>query len=46
MPTSVPGSSERGFTLVEVLVVLVIVAIAASMVSPVSYTHLTLPTKA
>lgn len=33
MPTSVPGSSERGFTLVEVLVVLVIVAIAASMVS-------------
>ena len=25
MPTSVPGSSERGFTLVEVLVVLVIV---------------------
>lgn len=33
MPTSVPGNSERGFTLVEVLVVLVIVAIAASMVS-------------
>ncbi|MCG7326914.1 type II secretion system minor pseudopilin GspH [Achromobacter sp. ACRQX] len=33
MPTSVPGTSERGFTLVEVLVVLVIVAIAASMVS-------------
>ena len=33
MPISVPGTSERGFTLVEVLVVLVIVAIAASMVS-------------
>ncbi|EHK67746.1 type II secretion system minor pseudopilin GspH [Achromobacter arsenitoxydans] len=33
MPTSAPGNSERGFTLVEVLVVLVIVAIAASMVS-------------
>jgi len=33
MPTSVRGNSERGFTLVEVLVVLVIVAIAASMVS-------------
>lgn len=33
MPTSAPGTSERGFTLVEVLVVLVIVAIAASMVS-------------
>ena len=33
MPTSVPGSSERGFTLVEVLVVLMIVAIGASMVS-------------
>lgn len=32
-PTSVPGNSERGFTLIEVLVVLVIVAIAASMVS-------------
>lgn len=33
MRTSVPGNSERGFTLIEVLVVLVIVAIAASMVS-------------
>ncbi|KOQ36613.1 prepilin-type N-terminal cleavage/methylation domain-containing protein, partial [Achromobacter xylosoxidans] len=33
MPTSVRGNSERGFTLVEVMVVLVIVAIAASMVS-------------
>ncbi len=33
MPTSVRGNSERGFTLVEVLVVLVIIAIAASMVS-------------
>ncbi|MBB1624414.1 type II secretion system minor pseudopilin GspH [Achromobacter sp. UMC71] len=33
MPTSVRGNSERGFTLVEVLVVLVIVAIAAGMVS-------------
>lgn len=33
MPTSAPGNSERGFTLVEMLVVLVIVAIAASMVS-------------
>jgi general secretion pathway protein H len=33
MPTSVRGNSERGFTLVEVLVVLVIVAIGASMVS-------------
>ncbi|SSW72802.1 Putative type II secretion system protein H [Achromobacter veterisilvae] len=33
MPTSAPGNSERGFTLVEVLVVLVIVGIAASMVS-------------
>ena len=33
MPTSAPGNSERGFTLVEVLVALVIVAIAASLVS-------------
>ncbi|ARP94373.1 GspH/FimT family pseudopilin [Bordetella genomosp. 13] len=33
MRTSVRGSSERGFTLVEVLVVLVIIGIGASMVS-------------
>jgi len=33
MRTSDPGSSERGFTLVEVLVVLVIIGIGASMVS-------------
>lgn len=33
MRTSARGSSERGFTLVEVLVVLVIIGIGASMVS-------------
>jgi len=33
MPTSGPGRCERGFTLVEILVVLVIVAIAAGMAS-------------
>jgi len=33
MRTSALGSSERGFTLIEMLVVVVIIAIAASMVS-------------
>ena len=33
MLTSARGSSERGFTLVEVLVVLVIIGIGASLVS-------------
>ncbi|MCD0506188.1 type II secretion system minor pseudopilin GspH [Bordetella petrii] len=33
MPTSVRGTSERGFTLIEMLVVVAIIAIAASMVS-------------
>ncbi|CAM3713939.1 GspH/FimT family pseudopilin [Bordetella tumulicola] len=33
MPTSVRGNSERGFTLIEMLIVVVIIAIAASMVS-------------
>ncbi|WP_459618329.1 type II secretion system minor pseudopilin GspH [Bordetella sp. 2513F-2] len=33
MRTSAPGSSERGFTLVEILVVLVIVGIGVAMVS-------------
>ena len=35
---------RRGFTLVELIVVLTILAVLAALLIPVSYTHLTLPT--